>query len=171
MITIRRAQPDDGMAIRRMVFDTLCEYGVPADPDDSDADIMDFGSSKVPGVVHLVADLDGKAVGSAILTPYNARQAKLTKLFVGIDHRREGIGRQLMTRALEEARSAGYEEVFLTTRAVYREAVNLYERANWLRGPDQPPPGPERLYYTPLKQTEATQRSAASGTTVSDAAR
>jgi hypothetical protein len=25
--------------------------------------------------------------------------------------------------------------------------VRLYERAGWTRGPDQPPPGPDRLYY------------------------
>lgn len=170
MLTIRRARPADGKTIRRMIFDTLCEYGVPADPDDSDADVMDFGSAKVPAVVHLVADMDGNAVGSAILTPYNARKIKLTKLFVGIDHRHQGIGRQLMVRALEEAEVAGYEEVFLTTRAVYREAVNLYERTNWLRGPDQPPPGPERLYYMPLKTAQGEQRSAASATTRSEAA-
>jgi GNAT superfamily N-acetyltransferase len=155
VIVIRYARSEDGRPIRRMVFDVLCEYGVPADPDDSDADIMDFGSSKVPGVMHLVADLDGTPVGSAVLTPHDARRVKLSKLFVRTDCRRLGIGRQLLAEAVQEATRSGYSEIFLTTRALYREAVNLYERNKWLRGMDQPPPGAELLYYLPLPEGPA----------------
>ncbi|MCP2336339.1 GNAT family N-acetyltransferase [Actinomadura rupiterrae] len=150
MTTIRRARPEDGKPIRRMVFDVLCEYGVPADPDDSDADVMAFGESKVPGVVHLVAEAGGKPVGSAILTPYDARRIKLSKLFLGPGSRRRGLGRALLAAAVAEARAAGYAEIFLTTRGLYREAVGLYEANDWLRGPDQPPPGPDRLYFLRL---------------------
>jgi putative acetyltransferase len=152
VVAIRRAYPHDGEPIRRMVFEVLREYGLAADPDDSDADVMDFGNSKVPAVVHLVAEVDGEAVGSAILTPYDAHRVKLSKLFLRKDQRGAGLGRRMLTASVEAAREAGYAEIFLTTRAVYREAVALYEACDWLRGPDQPAPGPDRLYYLPLRE-------------------
>ena len=52
--------------------------------------------------------------------------------------------------AEQEARERGYRRISLRTRALYVEAVRLYERAGWTRGPDQPPPGPDRLYYRDL---------------------
>jgi GNAT superfamily N-acetyltransferase len=146
---IRNAQPKDGRPIRRMVFDVLCEYGVAADPDDSDADVMRFGEQE-EGVRHLVADDDGVPIGSAILTPYGEGRIKLSKLFLQRDFRGQGLGRRMLAAAVDLARSDGYREIFLTTRAVYQEAVALYEACGWLRGPDQPPPGPDRLYYLPL---------------------
>jgi GNAT superfamily N-acetyltransferase len=149
-LIIRRARPEDATAIRRMVFGVLCEYGIPADPDGSDADIMDFGGPRKQGVVHLTAETGGEPVGSAILTPHGADRVKLSKLFLRSDQRGRGLGRKLLTAAVAQARLAGYAEIFLTTRGVYHQAVNLYESSGWLRGPDQPPPGPDRLYYLPL---------------------
>ncbi len=149
-LLIRPARPEDGPPIRRMVFDVLREYGVPPEPHGSDADVMDFGASRVPGVVHLVAEYDGQAVGSAILTPCGRYRVKLSKLFLRRDMRGRGIGRRLLDAAVREARVAGYAEIFLTTRAVYTQAVHLYESSGWWRGPDLPPPGPDRLYHLPL---------------------
>jgi GNAT superfamily N-acetyltransferase len=156
MPIIRQARPADAIPIRRMVFDVLCEYGVAADPDDSDADIMEFGDPQKPGVIHLVAEEGGEPVGSAILTPYGERRVKLSKLFLRKDQRGRGLGRKLLDAVIAEARTAGYAEIFLTTRGVYRQAVNLYESSSWLRGPDQPPPGPDRLYYLPLGHAATT---------------
>lgn len=147
---IRYATPADAVAVRRFVFDILAEYGIPADPDGSDADVMEFGEPRDPRVVHLIAEADGVPIGSAILTPYPQGRVKLSKLFVRSDRRRGGIGRNLLRRAVAEARDRGYREIFLTTRGVYREAVSLYEAEGWARGPDQPPPGPDRLYRLPL---------------------
>lgn len=149
-VQVRDAAPEDGVSVRRFVFDILCEYGLPADPDATDADVMEFGAPRDPRVVHLVAATPREPVGSAILTPTGEGRVKLSKLFVRKDCRGRSIGRLLLASSIERARTEGYREVFLRTRALYREAVSLYERSGWLRGPDQPPPGPDRLYYYPL---------------------
>jgi GNAT superfamily N-acetyltransferase len=148
-LTVRDARPEDGVPIRRLVFDILCEYGLPADPDGSDADVMVFGTP-APGVVHLVAEMEGRQVGSAILTPSGDGKTKLSKLFLHPERRSRGVGRAMLEAAVERARREGFRQIYLCTRDRYAEAVRLYEACGWLRGPDQPPPGPDRLYYLPL---------------------
>jgi putative acetyltransferase len=148
--TIRHAHAADGRPVRRFVFDILNEYRVPADPDDSDADVMEFGAPADERVVHLVAEVDGEPIGSAILTPYGDDEIKLSKLFLKPEFRGIGLGRDLLSRAEDEAKERGYKRISLRTRALYVEAIRLYERGGWTRGPDQPPPGPDRLYYRDL---------------------
>jgi len=148
--TIRAARPEDGRPVRRFVFDILNEYHVAADPDDSDADVMAFGAP-AEGVVQLVAEVAGEPIGSAILTPYKDGEIKLSKLFLKPEFRSRGLGREMLERSVEEARSLGYRRISLGTRALYVEAVRLYERSGWSRGPDMPPPGPDRYYYLDLR--------------------
>jgi GNAT superfamily N-acetyltransferase len=148
--TIRHARPEDGRPVRRFVFDILNEYHVPADPDDDDRDVMEFGAPADERVVQLVAEIDGAPIGSAILTPYGDGEIKLSKLFLKPEFRGRGLGRELLERAEAEAQQRGYGRISLRTRERYAEAVRLYERAGWTRGPDQPPPGPDRLYYRDL---------------------
>jgi putative acetyltransferase len=147
--TIRHARPEDGRPVRRFVFDILNEYHVAADPDDDDRDVMEFGAP-AGGVVQLVAEVDGEPVGSAILTPYRDGEIKLSKLFLKPAFRGLGLGREMLERSEAAARERGHRRIFLRTRALYTEAVRLYDRAGWTRGPDQPPPGPDRLYYRDL---------------------
>jgi putative acetyltransferase len=147
--TIRHARPEDGRPVRRFVFDILNEYHVPADPDDDDRDVMEFGAP-ADGVVQLVAEIDGEPVGSAILTPYGGDEIKLSKLFLKPEFRGLGLGREMLERSEGEAKERGYRRISLRTRERYAEAVRLYERVGWTRGPDQPPPGPDRLYYRDL---------------------
>jgi GNAT superfamily N-acetyltransferase len=148
--TIRHATPEDGRPVRRFVFDILNEYHVPADPDDSDADVMEFGDPADERVVHLVAEVEGAPIGSAILTPYGDDEIKLSKLFLKPEFRGKGLGREMLERSETEASERGYRRISLRTRALYVEAIRLYERAGWTRGPDQPPPGPDRLYFRDL---------------------
>jgi GNAT superfamily N-acetyltransferase len=147
--SIRYSRPQDGRPVRRFVFDILNEYHVPADPDDDDQDVMQFGAP-ADGVVQLVAEVDGEPIGSAILTPYGDGEIKLSKLFLKPEFRGLGLGREMLERSEAEAKEHGYRRISLRTRERYAEAVRLYERSGWTRGPDQPPPGPDRLYYRDL---------------------
>jgi GNAT superfamily N-acetyltransferase len=111
---------------------------------------MEFGAPADERVVHLVAEVEGEPIGSAILTPYGDGEIKLSKLFLKPEFRGLGLGRELLERTEAEASERGYRRIFLRTRERYAEAVRLYDRAGWTRGPDQPPPGPDRLYYRDL---------------------
>jgi GNAT superfamily N-acetyltransferase len=149
-VTIRPGGSGDGRVVRRLVFDILNEYHVAADPDDSDADVMGFGTSDSAWSIDLVAEHDGEVVGSAMVRMHSGGWGKLSKLFVLPGHRRLGIGRALMDRAIESARGLGYSGLEIHTRARYREAVALYESTGWTRGPDRSGDGPTRVYVRTL---------------------
>lgn len=57
----------------------------------------------------------------------------LNDLFVHPDHRRHGVGRQLMDRAIAHARETGYERLELATAMDNHEARQLYESIGFVR--------------------------------------
>lgn len=153
-ITIRPANAADGQPVRRLVFDILNEYRVPADPDDSDQDVMSFGEDLNPRTLYFVAESQGVILGCVIVTPTDRESGKLSKLFVDPRYRRRGIGRKLMDQAVRTAAGHGYVRLVIHTRARYREAISFYESSGWQRGPDIPGPGPDRSYSFALRQTD-----------------
>lgn len=144
---VRRAVPADGPFVREFVFATLRSYGIRLDPEGLDADVMAFGTAGDGPAVELVAEVNGRPVGSVALSPRGEGVAWLSKLFVDAAYRGRGLGRALLTRAVAEARRRGYRRIDLETRTIFREAVALYEATGWVRGPDLPPEhGPDRTY-------------------------
>jgi predicted N-acetyltransferase YhbS len=134
---IRTARPQDGAAVRRLVFGVLTELGIPSDPDGADADVMAFGASAVPAVTHLVAECGAEPVGCAILIPHDARRVCLSKLVVRPDLRGAGLGRRLCETAVRTARGNGYAEIFSILPPMSREAAALLESLGWLRDADR----------------------------------
>jgi putative acetyltransferase len=133
--------------VREFVFATLRSYGIEPDPEGLDADVMAFGTAGDGPTAELVAEVDGKAVGSVAISPRAEGVAWLSKLFVDVASRGHGLGRRLLARAVDEARARGYRRIDLETRTIFREAVHLYEATGWVRGPDLPPEhGPDRTY-------------------------
>lgn len=144
-IYIRTATPADNEAIRTMIFSVLDEYNVAKEPHGDDLDATEFGLN--PARHYLVADLNGRAIGSAILTETSAGVFKLSKLFLPKEHRGSGNGRMLLNGAVEHARALGASEVYLRTRDSYQEAIKLYDRCGWVRSDEcMPPPGPPVKY-------------------------
>jgi ribosomal protein S18 acetylase RimI-like enzyme len=149
---IRFATPEDGPAVRAFVFATLRSYGIEPDPEGLDADVVAFGTGAAAGIVELVAEVDGVAVGSVQLSPTaEPGRGHLSKFFVDRAYRGQGLGRRLLARAVAEARARGYASIDLETRSAFLEAVHLYEATGWQRGPDLPPEhGPDRTYVLAL---------------------
>lgn len=144
---IRRADPADGDAVRTIVFDTMREYGVEADPEGIDRDVMTFGQSEA-GVMAFVAEVDERIVGSVIITPRGNGRATLSKFFLSGAHRGRGIGRALLETAVDAARNAGLVGLDLDTKSVFREAIHLYETTGWKSVPQTDPDSPCELLYS-----------------------
>lgn len=78
----------------------------------------------------LVAEEAGTIVGYAALW-YAADEAELGDLAVLPEARRQGLGRWILDRAMEDAKRRGAEQVFLEVRASNEDARRLYEKAGF----------------------------------------
>lgn len=148
-MTIRRARPSDGPAVRRFVFATLEEHDIVPDPEGHDKDVMTFGQDFDP-VDAFVADVDGVAVGSIMVAPRDAETGWLSKFFVDRAFRGRGIGRALLEQAVTAARARGYRRLELDTRTFFREAIHLYESTGWKRSQTAPAGPCDALYSLDL---------------------
>jgi GNAT superfamily N-acetyltransferase len=135
----RRAIPSDGPEVRRIIRETLESYDIAWEPDGHDRDVMAFGEPKDP-VMEFVAEVEGRVVGSVIVTPRADGTGLLTKFFVDAAFRGRGIGRPLLGVAVDAARAAGLRQLELDTRSFFHEAVHLYESTGWrpISGPLEP---------------------------------
>ena len=89
------------------------------------------------GVVLLVAERDGRIVGTVQLhaaeSENGAHRAEVAKLLVDPACRRQGIGRALMARLEEEARTEGHTLLVLDTRAG-DPSNDLYQALGYIEG-------------------------------------
>ncbi len=91
----------------------------------------------------LMAASRTEAVGCCALIPLGSRSFEVSKMAVTESHQRRGIGRQLMTAVIEEARRLGAKRVYLETNEVLRPAIRLYESLGFKHiSPDQITPSP-----------------------------
>lgn len=138
--------------MQAIVFSTLRGYGITPDPEGLDAAVVAFGTAGDGPVLELAAELGGRVVGSVVIAARGPADAWLSKLFVDTGCRGRGIGRRLLDRAEAEARTRGFTRLHLETRTIYHEAIRLYERNGWVRGPDLlPDHGPDRTYSLTLE--------------------
>ena len=135
---LRRALPSDVPAACNIVFGSLEAFGITPAPGGRDSDIFAFGSrpSHDDWVFELPRDKGERplVVGMIALGPHEGG-GWISKLFVSARARRLGVGRALLERAVESARERGYTRVGLRTRAIFVDAVRLYERSGFIRMP------------------------------------
>lgn len=97
-----------------------------------DAAILDKGGRI------LIAELDGEAVGTVALLPgHGEATVELIKMSARADLRGQGIGRALMTAAIETAREMGAQRVWLETNTVLDAALALYRKSGFRELPPQ----------------------------------
>lgn len=73
-----------------------------------------------------VAYLDSKPIGVAGLRRFNATDAELKRMFVKVEVRGAGAGRQLLEHCIETARQLNYRALKLDSVATMRAAIKLY---------------------------------------------
>jgi len=91
-----------------------------------------FRDAMAAGYSARVGELEGRIVayGVLMLAP---GEAQLLNLSVVPDARREGLGRELLARFLDDAVRMGAEQVFLEVRVGNAAAIALYEREGFGR--------------------------------------
>ena len=126
-LTFRDATRADHGAIRAIVGSVLREYGLQADPEETDADLADVQASYIDrgGVFRVLLDESGSIVGCGGLYPLGDGEAEIRKMYFLPSARRKGYGRRLLGELIAAARTRGYRRVVLDTASVLKEALSL----------------------------------------------
>jgi GNAT superfamily N-acetyltransferase len=106
----------------------------------SDAALADVASLPGPylppaGGFYLAA-LDGEPVGCVALARFDAETAEVKRMFVQERARRHGVGRALLARLQQDARTAGYRRLRLGTIEAMTAARRLYAEMGFVPIPD-----------------------------------
>jgi GNAT superfamily N-acetyltransferase len=94
-----------------------------------------------PGGEILIAEKNGRVVGTCALVPVSDTVFEIAKLAVSQDARGEGLGRRLAELVLQRARGRGATRVVLFSSSKLGPALKLYESLGFRHAPipsDQP---------------------------------
>ena len=85
------------------------------------------------GRFYIVRDELGVAIGFGAMRKINDTSAEMKHLYVRDDHRGQSLGRRLVERRLEDARTMGVKTVFADTIGAFPEMPTLYESLGFER--------------------------------------
>ncbi|MDR3293191.1 MAG: GNAT family N-acetyltransferase [Clostridiales bacterium] len=92
------------------------------------------------GIENVILAYDGKTVvGCAGLRRYGGECAELKRVFVRAEYRNSGIGKELITRIAERAKSLGFKKLILETGEILKEATTLYRTCGFYKTENYPP--------------------------------
>jgi carbonic anhydrase len=95
----------------------------------------------------LIALVRGKPAGTAALRPLGAQSCEGKRLYVRPPYRGRGIGRALVDRLIDEARLAGYREMYGDTLKSMQSALQMYHQVGFCEvGPYSSSPTPGAIF-------------------------
>ena len=127
-LLFRRARPEEGPAIRELVFSILRDNNLPTDSH-TDADLDDIYGHyfAAGGSFRVLTTMDGTIVGSVGLKPIDKQTVELRKMYLQPAYRGQRHGKRMLDWALTRARELGFKRITLETASVLKEAIALYK--------------------------------------------
>ncbi|WOD41778.1 GNAT family N-acetyltransferase [Nodosilinea sp. E11] len=155
---IRSWQPSDREAAAAIVAQVLQEYCLTCEPTDSDRDVLEVEACYwETGGQFWVVEKDGVLVGTAGYRPTQRGEhaVELRKMYLLPQVRGQGLGRYLLSSLEIAIQQHGFDEIWLETASVLKEAVGLYEAMGY-----EPASGVEtarcdRVYHKRLLPTHS----------------
>jgi len=125
-VTIRPFAPNDQDAARRLVLAGLGDHFGAID-ETRNPDLDDIAATYVlPGHLFVVAERDGRVVGTGALVTEEPGVGRLVRMSVDRAERGRGIGRALVRHLIEAARSRGHRRLVVETNDDWHDAIGLY---------------------------------------------
>lgn len=129
-VTIRTATAEDAPACGQICYDAFsainAAHGFPSDLPGTEASIgllsMMFSA---PGFYAIVAECDGRIVGSNVLSEHSIIQG-IGPITIDPNLQNVGVGRKLMQAAMDRARHNGAAGVRLVQAAFHNRSLSLY---------------------------------------------
>jgi len=129
--SIRPATNEDIASIKKVVFEVLQEYKLKLSESGKDNDLNDieqnyFSKNGYFGVA--VDTSSNDIVGTFGLYPINQNICELRKMYLIKQARGKGLGKYLLTCAIELAKERHYSKIVLETISPLKEAISLYKQ-------------------------------------------
>ncbi|MBE9113846.1 GNAT family N-acetyltransferase [Nodosilinea sp. LEGE 07298] len=131
---IRSWQPGDRDDALALIAQVLQEYNLTCEPADSDRDAQDVEVCYwETGGEFWVVEVDEVLVGTAGYRPTSRglSAVELRKMYLRPQARGQGLGRYLLSTMESAIQQRGFEEIWLETASVLKEAVGLYEASGY----------------------------------------
>lgn len=135
-IVIREITLDDNTQIAQVIRDVLIEFGVPkvgtAYADVSLDKMTETYSDEKS--VYFVIDNNGKIIGGAgiaQLDNFEGNVCELQKMYFLPEARGIGLGKRMMDRCLDSAKTFGFEKCYLETMPYMNDAKKLYAKVGF----------------------------------------
>lgn len=155
-IRFRAATNDDCEAIKQIVFGVLGEYGLKPSPatTDSDLDDIEAGYIRRGGVFEVLETADGRILGTVGLYPMNEETVELRKMYFAKELRGRGLGKQALQRMIAAARELGFQQIYLETNSVLKEAIGLYRKFGFIETDEKHADRCDQAFVLKLNQEE-----------------
>jgi len=116
---------------------------------DIDRELVNFSSLYgSPDGLFLLAVNNGEIAGGVGMRQIESRTCEMKRLFVYDRFKRQGVGRMLCNRLLQEARNIGYDKMRLDTLGRMTAAIMLYKALGFEEiGAYRYNPAPEAKYF------------------------
>ena len=127
---IRDWQESDRSVAAEVIRQVLSEYGLPWQPEVADRDVIEVESAYLEvGGEFWVVEQDSTIVGTAAYQPIARGQnaVEIRKMYLLPEVRGQGLGKYLLTQLETAIAIKDYQEIWIETASVLKEAVKLYE--------------------------------------------
>jgi len=125
-IFLRRFHPDDQAEVKRLILSGLKEHWGVLDLS-KNPDLDDIATS-YSRAMFLVAQKDGRIVGTGALIPKANGVAEIVRMSVAANMRRKGIGAMILQELCRSAKEADFHRIILETNKAWHEVILFYRR-------------------------------------------
>ena len=133
----RDYKAEDSIGVKNLILSIL-EKEYPFDRSVyQDSDVNDIsGTYSGKGNAFFVVEKDSKVVGTVGIKKDTDESALLRRLFVDENYRKQGLGRELLARAIDFCRTEHYKEIIFRATDRMQSAMNLMKNMGFAEKDD-----------------------------------
>jgi putative acetyltransferase len=126
---IRAWQPHDRQSAFNLIGSVLAEYGLIQEPKGADRDVLEVETFYQSGEFWVV-ERNHQLVGTAAYYPISRGKnaVEIRKMYLRPEARGLGLGKFLLGELENAIAQKGFEQIWIETASVLKEAVQLYEK-------------------------------------------
>jgi putative acetyltransferase len=142
-VVIRKIQPNDNIAMAKIIRDSLTEFGANKPGtvyyDDSTDHLFELFHSTANSI-YFIAEKDADVIGGAGIFPTEGLPegtCELVKMYLRRDVRGIGLGKSMIEKCISAAKEKGYRNIYIESMPELKKALSVYERFGfeYLEGP------------------------------------